>query len=197
MFRLGNPEMQRRRTEWIPPPHLDSGHSRVNDYHHPENYLRPDDEDESLPTPRLARSRSIGWSTTVVPSATCGCTPATNCSSMAALAGSDACWTSAAIGVRLMYCHRNSAGAGSRKVAVATLADTSRKPPSQSRAATASGSCMENTAPTKPPRSGEMWSTIDRSRVANSGCIRPGVLIAPRPDGTSTSCLSALAADRV
>jgi hypothetical protein len=36
------------RTEWIPPPHLDSGQSRVNDYHHPENYLLPeDDEDES------------------------------------------------------------------------------------------------------------------------------------------------------
>jgi len=32
------------RTEWIPPPHLDSGQSRVNDYHHPENYLLPDDE---------------------------------------------------------------------------------------------------------------------------------------------------------
>jgi hypothetical protein len=30
------------RTEWIPPPHLDSGQSRVNDYHHPENLLRPD-----------------------------------------------------------------------------------------------------------------------------------------------------------
>jgi hypothetical protein len=27
-------------TEWIPPPHLDSGQSRVNDYH-PENYLLP------------------------------------------------------------------------------------------------------------------------------------------------------------
>jgi hypothetical protein len=35
--------------EWIPPPHLDSGQSRVNDYHHPENYLLPneDDDDES------------------------------------------------------------------------------------------------------------------------------------------------------
>jgi hypothetical protein len=32
------------RTEWIPPPHLDSGQARVNDYHHPENYLLPDDE---------------------------------------------------------------------------------------------------------------------------------------------------------
>jgi hypothetical protein len=34
------------RTEWIPPPHLDTGQSRVNDYHHPERYLvDPDDED--------------------------------------------------------------------------------------------------------------------------------------------------------
>ena len=29
------------RTEWIPPPHLDTGQSRVNDYHHPEKYLNP------------------------------------------------------------------------------------------------------------------------------------------------------------
>jgi Domain of unknown function (DUF222) len=33
------------RTEWIPPPHLDTGQSRTNDYHHPEKYLRPDDGD--------------------------------------------------------------------------------------------------------------------------------------------------------
>ena len=33
------------RTEWIPPPHLDTGQSRVNDYHHPEKYLAPEDED--------------------------------------------------------------------------------------------------------------------------------------------------------
>ncbi len=32
------------RTEWIPPPHLDTGQTRVNDYHHPENYL-VDNED--------------------------------------------------------------------------------------------------------------------------------------------------------
>jgi Domain of unknown function (DUF222) len=32
------------RTEWIPPPHLDSGQARVNDYHHPENYLLPDED---------------------------------------------------------------------------------------------------------------------------------------------------------
>lgn len=34
------------RTEWIPPPELDSGQSRVNDYHHPENYLLPDEDEE-------------------------------------------------------------------------------------------------------------------------------------------------------
>ncbi|MDT5006115.1 MAG: hypothetical protein QOJ24_3291 [Mycobacterium sp.] len=31
------------RVEWIPPPQLDSGQARVNDYHHPENYLLCDD----------------------------------------------------------------------------------------------------------------------------------------------------------
>ncbi|HET6736635.1 MAG TPA: HNH endonuclease, partial [Mycobacterium sp.] len=34
------------RTEWIPPPHLDTGQTRVNNYHHPEKYLLPDDEDD-------------------------------------------------------------------------------------------------------------------------------------------------------
>jgi hypothetical protein len=34
------------RTEWIPPPHLDGGQTRVNDYHHPDNYLiEPADEE--------------------------------------------------------------------------------------------------------------------------------------------------------
>jgi hypothetical protein len=33
------------RTEWIPPPHLDNGQSRVNDYHHPEHYLVEDDDE--------------------------------------------------------------------------------------------------------------------------------------------------------
>ena len=32
------------RTEWIPPPHLDHGQKRTNDYHHPECLF---DEDES------------------------------------------------------------------------------------------------------------------------------------------------------
>lgn len=27
------------RTEWLPPPHLDTGQPRVNDFHHPEKYL--------------------------------------------------------------------------------------------------------------------------------------------------------------
>jgi hypothetical protein len=33
------------RTEWIPPPHLDTGQTRINSYHHPEQYLTPEDED--------------------------------------------------------------------------------------------------------------------------------------------------------
>jgi hypothetical protein len=32
-------------TEWIPPPHLDSGQSRVNNYHHPERYLLAAEEE--------------------------------------------------------------------------------------------------------------------------------------------------------
>ena len=27
------------RTEWVPPPHLDTGQARINDLHHPENML--------------------------------------------------------------------------------------------------------------------------------------------------------------
>jgi len=30
------------RTEWIPPPDLDTGQTRINDHHHPENLLVPD-----------------------------------------------------------------------------------------------------------------------------------------------------------
>jgi hypothetical protein len=33
-------------TEWISPPHLDTGQPRVNDYHHPERYLLPEDQHE-------------------------------------------------------------------------------------------------------------------------------------------------------
>ena len=34
------------RTEWIPPPHLDTGQARVNNYHHPERYLIPDENED-------------------------------------------------------------------------------------------------------------------------------------------------------
>ncbi len=39
---------QRRdgRTEWIPPPDLDTGQARTNRYHHPQRYLVPDEEQE-------------------------------------------------------------------------------------------------------------------------------------------------------
>jgi hypothetical protein len=33
-------------TEWIPPPHLDHGQPRTNSYHHPENLLADEDEDD-------------------------------------------------------------------------------------------------------------------------------------------------------
>jgi Domain of unknown function (DUF222) len=34
------------RTEWIPPPHLDTGQARVNNYHHPEKYRLPEDRED-------------------------------------------------------------------------------------------------------------------------------------------------------
>ena len=34
------------RTEWIPPPHLDTGQPRVNNFHHPEKYLLLGDDDD-------------------------------------------------------------------------------------------------------------------------------------------------------
>jgi hypothetical protein len=33
-------------TQWIPPPHLDTGQPRINDYHHPERYLTDQDGEE-------------------------------------------------------------------------------------------------------------------------------------------------------
>lgn len=33
------------RTEWVPPSHLDTGQARVNNYHHPEKYLLPEDDE--------------------------------------------------------------------------------------------------------------------------------------------------------
>ena len=35
------------RTEWHPPPALDTGQTRINNYHHPERYLIPDEDSES------------------------------------------------------------------------------------------------------------------------------------------------------
>ncbi len=35
-------------TEWIPPAHLDRGQPRTNRYHHPERFLRDDDDDEPV-----------------------------------------------------------------------------------------------------------------------------------------------------
>jgi hypothetical protein len=35
------------RTEWIPPPHLDTGQPRVNGYHHPERYFADPDDNEA------------------------------------------------------------------------------------------------------------------------------------------------------
>jgi Domain of unknown function (DUF222) len=35
----------KNRTEWLPPPDLDTGQHRVNGYHHPERYLLPEDDD--------------------------------------------------------------------------------------------------------------------------------------------------------
>jgi hypothetical protein len=34
------------RTEWIPPPHLDTGQARINNFHHPERMLRPPEEED-------------------------------------------------------------------------------------------------------------------------------------------------------
>ncbi|MFN8200894.1 MAG: hypothetical protein U0R72_21590, partial [Nakamurella multipartita] len=34
------------RTEWLPPPHLDTGQPRINNYHHPENLLLPPEPDD-------------------------------------------------------------------------------------------------------------------------------------------------------
>jgi hypothetical protein len=45
-IRLDNPKRRDGRTEWIPPPHLDTGQTRVNDYHHQERYLLPEDDED-------------------------------------------------------------------------------------------------------------------------------------------------------
>ncbi|OMC43669.1 hypothetical protein A5745_17490 [Mycobacterium sp. IS-2888] len=38
----------RGHTEWIPPPHLDRGQPRTNAFHHPERFLRGQDDDEPV-----------------------------------------------------------------------------------------------------------------------------------------------------
>ncbi|WP_197497417.1 HNH endonuclease signature motif containing protein, partial [Mycobacterium sp. 852013-51886_SCH5428379] len=34
-------------TEWVPPPKLDTGQTRINHYHHPQRYLHTEDSDGS------------------------------------------------------------------------------------------------------------------------------------------------------
>lgn len=36
----------RNHTEWLPPPGLDTGQRRINDYHHPDRYLLADDDED-------------------------------------------------------------------------------------------------------------------------------------------------------
>jgi hypothetical protein len=36
-------------TEWLPPPHLDTGQKRTNDYHHPDRLLQRDIDDDDPP----------------------------------------------------------------------------------------------------------------------------------------------------
>ncbi len=40
------------RIEWLPPPALDTGQARVNNYHHPQRYLLPDDPPDDDPQDR-------------------------------------------------------------------------------------------------------------------------------------------------
>ena len=37
-------KLRNGRTQWIPPPHLDHGQARTNDYHHPETFFGPPDD---------------------------------------------------------------------------------------------------------------------------------------------------------
>ncbi|HEX5143922.1 MAG TPA: HNH endonuclease signature motif containing protein [Mycobacterium sp.] len=37
-------------SEWIPPPDIDTGQARVNDFHHPERLLRPDESPDGGPS---------------------------------------------------------------------------------------------------------------------------------------------------
>ncbi len=35
--------------EWIPPPHLDTGQARINNYHRPERLFRPPEDEPTEP----------------------------------------------------------------------------------------------------------------------------------------------------
>jgi hypothetical protein len=49
------------RTEWIPPPHLDSGQSRINHLHHPEDLLGHGEPDpDNLPPDNLPPDDGLG-----------------------------------------------------------------------------------------------------------------------------------------
>ena len=41
----------RGQTEWIPPPHLDHGQPRTNTFHHPERFLRDEDDEDDEDDP--------------------------------------------------------------------------------------------------------------------------------------------------
>ena len=38
-------------TQWIPPPHLDHGQARINDYHHPERFFGDEPHGELFDSP--------------------------------------------------------------------------------------------------------------------------------------------------
>ena len=57
-----------------------------------------------------------------------------------------------------------------------------------------SGSGIENTASTKPPRFGSTLSAIASRMASSTGLMWPGVLTATRPDGATTRCSSDAAA---
>jgi len=46
--------------EWIPPPHLDTGQARTNDYHRPERLHRPPDDDRDTPSPNGDKESRAG-----------------------------------------------------------------------------------------------------------------------------------------
>ena len=49
--------------EWIPPPHLDTGQARINNYHRPEQLFRPPEDEPTRrtnsPTRRARTQRGL------------------------------------------------------------------------------------------------------------------------------------------